>query len=695
MEKLCEIEKRTNELGVNAEKGRLTQDLILFTIGFLFTRCHLVFGAHPISLAFLAALPTGVWSALLGGVVGGFSMGLNGIIFSASGAIIVFLRAAVSADNRVDGQRILFSENLLLRMSISILGGFISSVYEVLLRGLSEATLAFGICMVIAPPILTFIFSGLFSTGINWQALLHGPRDMLSLRDRDQRQRYELIFFIISALTSIFFIGLSIKAITAFGISALYIFSGLITLLTAKRFGGIYGMAVGFASSLSGSGVLSVAFALAGLCSGGLFGIGTGYAIIIGGVALAAFSGYSSGLSGLLATLPEYIIASAISLPLLKRVDKTDKETDSQVTTESPEDMLGTMALVYQNEYIGMTHNLNKTLSSLSDMMEEHSESLHPDAEAYRIIAAMMDSARQRDLEECAVDNSMTESLTKAISEGGFDGGIIRAFGKHRPHFIIAGKDNEGRRITSFELRKSIENVANVKLSAPEFFRRGQTLLMECGVRRKLSVTAAIATSTAEDSEMSGDCPITFETSDDYFCALLCDGMGSGLVARKTADFATKFIKRSAELGTDNNAIMLMLNKAIKSGGEECSSTVDLFKLDLVRGDAEFIKSGAAPSFVKRESSIFRIRSHTAPIGLMSSVDSERTKAEIKPGDHIILMSDGVSDESEDAPWLLLLLGETPDKNLNIYAERILAEAKKNRITKDDMSVIVIRVNEI
>jgi hypothetical protein len=193
--------------------------------------------------------------------------------------------------------------------------------------------------------------------------------------------------------------------------------------------------------------------------------------------------------------------------------------------------MLGTMALVYQNEYIGMTHNLNKTLSSLSDMMEEHSESLHPDAEAYRIIAAMMDSARQRDLEECAVDNSMTESLTKAISEGGFDGGIIRAFGKHRPHFIIAGKDNEGRRITSFELRKSIENVANVKLSAPEFFRRGQTLLMECGVRRKLSVTAAIATSTAEDSEMSGDYPITFETSDDYFCALLCDGMGSGLVA--------------------------------------------------------------------------------------------------------------------------------------------------------------------
>ena len=695
MEKLCEIEKRTNERVVKREGGILTRDLLLFTLGFLFTRCHLVFGAHPIGLAFLGALPIGVWSALLGAVVGGFSMGIDGVIFSAAGAIIVFLRAAVSADKPDNGERCLFSETLLLRMSISILGGFVSAVYEVLLRGLNEATLAYGICMIISPPVLTFIFSGLFSTGIDWQAILHGPRDMLTLRDRDQRQRYEIVFFLISTLVTIFFIGLSIKAITAFGISALYVFSGLITLLTAKRFGGVYGMAVGFASSLSESGVLSVAFALAGLCSGGLFGIGTGYALIIGGVALAAFSGYSSGLSGLLATLPEYVISVAISLPLLKLVDKTEEQAESGSHTETPEDMVGTMALVYQKEYLGRADMLGKTLSSLSDLMKSHSEDLYPDAEGYKIIAAMADAARQRDIDERTVNSSMTESLTTALHESGFDDGIIRAFGKRRPHFIMAGIDSEGRKITSFELRKNIEKVADVKLAAPEFFRRGQTLLMECGIRRKLSVTVAIATSTAEESDMSGDCIATFETEDDYFCSLLCDGMGSGMVARKTADFAAEFIKRSMELGAEGDAMMLMLNRAIKSRSEECSSTVDLFTLDLLRGTAEFIKSGAAPSFIKRGNSIFRIRSHTAPIGLMSSVDSERTKAEIKPGDHIIMTSDGVSDESEDAPWLLLLLGDAPDKNLTLYAERILAEAKKNRITNDDMSVIVMRVSEI
>ena len=58
------------------------------------------------------------------------------------------------------------------------------------------------------------------------------------------------------------------------------------------------------------------------------------------------------------------------------------------------------------------------------------------------------------------------------------------------------------------------------------------------------------------------------------------------------------------------------------------------------------------------------------------------------------MISDGIADISEDAPWLLLLLGEPPRKNLKEYAELILSEARKNSTTGDDMSVTVIRVEE-
>ena len=694
MEKICEIEKRTKNQPINRDGVLLAKDILLFTIGFLLTRCHFVFGAHPLGLAFLAALPVGVWSTLLGAAVGGISMGLDGVIFAAAAAITVFLRAAVSADKLSDGTRALFSENLLLRMSISILGGFISGVYEVVLRGLSETSLAFGVCMVVAPPIFTFIFSGLFDLGVDVENILSGDRELLSLKGRRGRERYEIIFFAISSLLLLFFIGLSLKAVTAFGISAIYLYSGVITLLVAKRFGAIYGLAAGFASSLSASGVLSVAFALAGLCSGALFSIGTGYALIIGGVALAAFSGYTEGLSGLVSTLPEYLIASTLALPLLKKVDGQTKEESEVNEGESAEDMVGTMALVYQKEYRGATASLAGALTALAETMERHADGFPCASEEYRLFSALIDGAEIWDSGETAVDRSMTPALTDAVSRAGFDGGVIRAFGKRNTHFFLAGEDS-GRKISSFEIRKSIEEAAGVKLAAPQCYRRGRLALMECGIRRKLSVSVATASLAGDENEVSGDTVCSFETEDDYFCALLCDGMGSGEVAKTTSTFAADYIKTALTHGADGDTMMLMLNRVLKGGAEECSSTVDLFRLDLLRGGGEFIKSGAAPSFIKRDSSIFRIRSHTAPIGLMSAVDSERTKAEIRPGDYIFIMSDGVSDESEDAPWLLLLLGEDPPKSLEEYAKNILTEARKNRETRDDMSIIIIRVNEI
>ena len=58
-------------------------------------------------------------------------------------------------------------------------------------------------------------------------------------------------------------------------------------------------------------------------------------------------------------------------------------------------------------------------------------------------------------------------------------------------------------------------------------------------------------------------------------------------------------------------------------------------------------------------------------------------------------MSDGIADSAEDAPWLLLLLGDPPKKNLKEYATLILNEAKINSKSSDDMSITVIRVDEV
>ena len=315
------------------DKRALIYDLLLFSVGFILARCHLLFGARPLGMAFVAMLPVGVWPALFGSALGSLTLGVDGIIFAAASAIIVFLRAALSVGGKSNNiNEHLFKENLLLRMSISVIGGFLTALYEVIISGLNETSLLFGLSMVLLPPALVFVFSGSFSSGITICSIIESKADIFSLSGKTEREKYNIIFFQLSSLMLLFFISLSLGKVNIFGISCAYIFSSAVTLLAAKRFGALRGMAVGFVTTLGISGTLSVSFALAGLGAGIMFGFGTGYAIIAGGAALSAWSVYSGGLMGFLSTFPEYVIAASISLPLLKKISK-----EEQVIKDTPE----------------------------------------------------------------------------------------------------------------------------------------------------------------------------------------------------------------------------------------------------------------------------------------------------------------------------------------------------------------------
>jgi stage II sporulation protein E len=184
---------------------------------------------------------------------------------------------------------------------------------------------------------------------------------------------------------------------------------------------------------------------------------------------------------------------------------------------------------------------------------------------------------------------------------------------------------------------------------------------------------------------------MSFESSDGRFYSLISDGMGSGELAHKVSNFTSEYF--SSMLGSllKKSTIFHLLNHILRSS-EECPTTVDLFEFDLMNGEGVFYKCGAATSYVKRESSIFRIRSETVPVGVMKNVDAERIKVEIKKGDIIVMLSDGATQTPEDTAWLLDLLNREPGNNAKELANRILDAALENRLCDDDISISVIRV---
>lgn len=777
--------------GLNRSRGS-TQELAIritvFFLSFLFAGCHIAFGARPVAIAFLAVLPSHVWVALGGAVIGSLTLGEAGIVYALICAVVVFLRVVVSGGGRgQEGGKRSFSERLLLRVCASIIGGFVIAVYEALLSGLNKTTLLFGLCMILIPPLIVFVLSGLFDSGVTVDSLLVGGSGVFSTHRKNEGEKMRLLFFRISAGALLLLISLSLDRLEFLGISCAYIFASFATLLVAKRFGALYGAVCGFICAVGLSPIYAVSFALLGIASAFLFKLGLGYALAGGGAALSLWGAYAGGLVGFLTAFPEYILGAALAFPVLKKISAERTRGESEGVERSAQDMVGMVALAYQNKYVGGLDSLEEALVRLSavisdfyrgsstvrkeeiyDIIDEEAEGAMCDlmalcnegaereeliknrdelcsllmkkkrispeelslseiaypareslarrinmrvgaleerrykrrqsvslADGFTVISKMINEARCIDESEKTMDASLSEQLSAAFCSAGFSDGVIRAFGERKKHIIAAGEDADGSKITSDALRADIERIANIRLGSAEYFRRGSSVLMECTAQRKYVIEYATATLAGGADEISGDTAVCFESGDDRFFAVISDGMGSGEVAMETSSFVTEFLRGALAFGYSKDTVLYLLNSIVRSRAEECSATVDLFEMDLITAEAQFVKCGAVSSYVKRDSSIFRIRSRTAPIGLMKTVDAERIKVEIKSGDYIIMASDGVSQTQEEAAWLVELLAKPAPQSLKEYAENIINTAKRQAPPKDDMTVVIAKINEI
>ncbi len=764
----------------------LVYDILMLIVGLLFARCHIAFGSYPLGIAFIASLSSGLVGALLGAVIGALSLGRSGIIFAIATTITVFIRVIISGGGTEEEPKKVFSENLLLRMCSAVIGGFISTVYHLLLNGINISTVLYGVSMILLPPALTFVFSGVFLGGYSMSELLFGARNLLSLSGKSERERYNILFFELSGVVLMFFLALSLADVVIVGISFSYIFIFFATLLISKRFGSLRALTAGFLSSLGVSGVYSVSAGLLGLASGGLFGFGLGYALIGGGLAASLWAVYSSGLVGLVSVLPEYSIAALIAFPLLKRLSPETTVAENLFEERNAKDMIGTMALVYQKQYSENLDGITAALGGVAEIFkrgipsgggldvddlkmvvygvasdfcrvcpgrdycrsenidpcrknadrlarkllagekpeaadinlddefcqfpEEVAQALAreaakaekesyrrrelPDSEEYELMQSLISEARAEDEAERAVNNFKSEQLNSVVAEYGFKGGAAKVFGDRRLHLFVAGEDPDGEKITSENMRETIEKKLAVRLTDIEYFKRDSMVLMECKTGVKFSLEYASSARPGREDERSGDTVYCFESTGGYFYCLISDGMGSGSVAADTSRFVADYLEKMLGYTSSYDTVMQLLNRSLRSRRKECSATLDLFVLDRFTGEVTFIKSGAAPSYIKRDGSIFRIRSKTAPLGLLSSIDSERIKVETRPSDYIIMLSDGVAG-AEESPWLLELLAKPPRENLKEYAELILKEAEKFGECRDDMSVAVMRIKEI
>lgn len=216
----------------------------------------------------------------------------------------------------------------------------------------------------------------------------------------------------------------------------------------------------------------------------------------------------------------------------------------------------------------------------------------------------------------------------------------------------------------------------------------------------EFKVTTGIARISKYESSISGDNYTFMNNGDGKYILALSDGMGSGQKASAQSRAAVNLLEQFMEADFDKDTSIRLINSILVLRSDDDSfATIDLSVVDLYDGKIEFVKIGAAPTFIKRSNGVEVVKSISLPAGILSSIEIELVDKKIGSGDFIVMVTDGTLDsfrneEEESVKALQRMIQNVNTMNPQEMADVILDKAYSNCGGKpvDDMMVLVAKV---
>lgn len=310
----------------------------------------------------------------------------------------------------------------------------------------------------------------------------------------------------------------------------------------------------------------------------------------------------------------------------------------------------------------------------------------------FELTSKMLSRLADKAYESQANDSYAVSRLKRACVKIGFVCDEVCVFGTTRRKIVALGVDTQRTKCTKATVKSAFERALGIALTEPILEQDDRGTTMTIYTQRAINASCETVSIPAKSDGINGDSCVFFDAEDEKFYTILCDGMGSGQGARLTSMLCTTFLQKLLSRGTSKDTALLMLNNFIRARGKECTCTVDLFELDLITGSGKLVKSGAAPSFIKRGQSVFKLESKTMPIGIIKGLDAQVQSFEARKGDICIMLSDGVVCDENDSNHLIKLLKADTSYDKRLLGAKIINEMKALHNHSDDMTVSVIEI---
>jgi len=255
----------------------------------------------------------------------------------------------------------------------------------------------------------------------------------------------------------------------------------------------------------------------------------------------------------------------------------------------------------------------------------------------------------------------------------------------------LSGYREEMPKVLSLLSRRTGCRMALAEAASP--LEEGESIQFKEAER--LAVTVGVGVRKKHGEELSGDSATYFRTEEDVVHLLLSDGMGSGKAAAAASSAILRTMEQFLRAGIPAEAAVTAAGPALKLDADQRGfATLDIVSVDLTNGRCDLLKCGAAPTFVLSGDEVKTLIGRALPPGVAPArVDPDLFTFTVRPGDWVVLLSDGITSAipEEDIAALLRSEGQTPKE----LSRELIHRAQKNGQAEDDMTVLVMTVKEL
>ncbi|KGP71832.1 stage II sporulation protein E [Pontibacillus yanchengensis] len=257
----------------------------------------------------------------------------------------------------------------------------------------------------------------------------------------------------------------------------------------------------------------------------------------------------------------------------------------------------------------------------------------------------------------------------------------------------------EGAKIVAPVISEILDETIVVKQEEISPFPNGYCYF-SFGSARKYVIDTGVAHAAKDGGLVSGDSYSTMELGAGKYAVAISDGMGNGERAHVESMETLRLLQQILQSGIEERVAIKSINSILSlRTTDEIFSTLDLAVVDLHDAAVKFLKIGSTPSFIKRGDQLIKIESSNLPIGIIKEFEVDVVSEELKAGDILIMMSDGIFEgpkhvENVDQ-WLKRKIRDMKTEDPQDIADLLLEEVVRTRsgAIEDDMTVVVAKIN--